>query len=171
MNEFLNHRCFFLQRFYYEYRHELIKSNGKLVKDTVFDAFGKCKTCYFYYKVNKPNFKIIKEVVIDYRINEKRKILYKIDYNKRTERQIYCDKDDYAFLDLKYHFDQRKNIIRVDNSINYNCVGSFLFRDYNGDFLKTDGYYFPIQFIPKVLKMTKKEIQALCGCNNLYRKI
>lgn len=164
MNEFVNHRCFFLNRLIYEHKHSIKKDKGKVVKDTIYNANNEViKKCYFYYMVYKQDFIIIKENIFDYRIKEKRSIIYKINYKERTERQIYYDKDKFVFLDLKYYFDNQNNIARVDNYLNSKWEGSYLFKDYKGNFLKTDGYHFPAKYIPKVIHMTKFEIESFLG--------
>ena len=151
MNEFVNHRCFFLNRLIYEHKHSIKKDKGKVVKDTIYNANNEViKKCYFYYMVYKQDFIIIKENIFDYRIKEKRSIIYKINYKERTERQIYYDKDKFIFLDLKFYFDNHNNLTRVDEYENSQCKGFLLLQDYKGNKLKTDGYYFPVKFINKI---------------------
>lgn len=155
-------RMFLLNRFYFGFKHDLVKENGKLVKDTYYDSYnwGR-KVCYFYYNFDKPDYKIITELIVHKDRNIRRKIDYKIDYKGKTERHIHKDENNFIYLDLKYFFSEiegKLELLRVNQYQNCNIIGCHFFRDVNNVKLNRS-LYIPKEDIPIALKLTKEELE------------
>jgi len=155
-----NTRFFLLERFYYEYRHELKKFKNRLIRDKIYRPDETLiKECSFKYIVDKPNFKIIEELWHYFECGDyKGKILYVIDYKKMTERQTrYNSKNDIS-IDLKFFLDKARNLLRVNEYENKKLKGIDFYYDCNG--IKLDTYYYIPAWCTKLfLKLNKEQFE------------
>lgn len=159
-----NTRILLFNRYYYEVKHKLIKDKKcRLIADKVYDANGRLlRKCLFKYLIDKPNFKIVDELITFYGFDNtisKRKIHYVVDYKKMSERHTHYDIDNYCYFDLKFHFDKAKNLLFVKEYNNKKLAGAYLYYDCNGVKLGGRCLYIRAERLGKALKMDKMVIE------------
>lgn len=166
-----NTRIFLFGRTFYEVLHKPKPHKFKPITDKVYDAKGKLiRKCFFKYLTDKPDFKIIEELITSYSYYDnsefKSKILYIVDYKKMTERQTHYDFENDDYYDWKFYFDKDENLLMSKEYQNKTLLGAHLYYDCKG--VRLDKYfYIRAKHLDRVLKMDKIELEEFSKPINL----